>query len=171
VDGELGALCPACVAPAVAQAAGGAMGAADQPGELVEGDGVLLRDESEELLISFRDLKAAPVPACSPSTFFPFGERLWCQCLSSFQIRIALTYLCVLFLVLPLPLVCLLCASLPWFVTTLARLPRVRESGHERDAAGAANGSETKPQWLSGSGSTPRRCACGPTAGHARSGE
>src|SRR5712691_1777293 len=44
VNGELRALCPACVAPPVAQTASGAMRAADQKGELVESDGVLLRD-------------------------------------------------------------------------------------------------------------------------------
>jgi hypothetical protein len=79
VDGELGASCPACVAPAVAQAAGGAVGAADQASQLVEGDGVLLRDQGEQLLIAFRDLEAAPVSARSPPTFFLIRERLCCQ--------------------------------------------------------------------------------------------
>src|SRR5438105_15346440 len=40
VDGELGALCPAGVTPAIAEAAGGAVGTADQARELIESDGV-----------------------------------------------------------------------------------------------------------------------------------
>jgi len=50
------------------------MGAANKKGELVEGNGVLLRDKSEQLPISFRDLKAATVPACSPPASSRFED-------------------------------------------------------------------------------------------------
>ena len=80
VDGELGALRPAGIAPAVAQAARGAVGAADQSGQLVEGDGVLLSDQPEQLDVPFRDLVAASVPPCSPPSLSLIRERLCCQC-------------------------------------------------------------------------------------------
>ena len=72
VDREPRRLRPACVAPAVAQAACGPVAAADQDGELVERDRVLLPDEGEQLPVPFGDLVAAPVPPwCSPGWSLP----------------------------------------------------------------------------------------------------
>jgi hypothetical protein len=79
VDGELGAVCPARVAPAVAQAASGAVAAADQAGELVERDRVLLRDQPKQLDISLRDPVAALVSASPPPTLPVSRERCSAQ--------------------------------------------------------------------------------------------
>jgi len=94
-DGKLGAVCPAGLAPAVAQAAGGAVAAADQPGDLVEREPVLLGDQPEQLQVSLRDAVAALVSATPP----PIG--LVCGKSGSGQ----LVFLLVLVgCVLPLPL-------------------------------------------------------------------
>src|SRR5436189_237376 len=66
VDGELGAVRPAGVAPAVAQAARGAVAADDQTGKLVERNRVLLRDQPEQLDISLRNAVGALVSASPP---------------------------------------------------------------------------------------------------------
>jgi hypothetical protein len=66
VDGELGAVRPAGVAPAVAQASGGAVAAADQTGELVKRDRVLLPNQPQQVDVSLRDPVAALVSAPPP---------------------------------------------------------------------------------------------------------
>lgn len=75
VDGQLGAVRPAGVAPAVSEAARGAVAAADQAGQLVERDRVLLRDQPKQLDVSLRDPVAALVSASPPPTLLVSGER------------------------------------------------------------------------------------------------
>jgi len=77
VDGEASGLRPARGAPAVAEAAGGAVAAADQDGELIERDRVLLTDEAEQLPVPLGDLMAAAVPPnCSPGCPLAVEDRV-----------------------------------------------------------------------------------------------
>ena len=77
VDREPGRLRPAGRTPAVAKATRGPVAAADQDGELVERDCVLLSDEAEQLPVAFGDLVAAPVPPwCSPVWSFFVEDRV-----------------------------------------------------------------------------------------------
>jgi hypothetical protein len=120
---------------------------ADQAGELVEGDGVLLGDQAKQLLIAFRDLKAAPVPPCSPPASFPIRERLCWQC-RLLPEQIAWTSIWFVCCVLPLPLALLAVCFAPVVRDhPHTGSPKVRVGGHERDAAGGANGAERKTRW------------------------
>jgi hypothetical protein len=113
VDGEAGGAGPAGVDPAVAQAAGGAVAAADQEGELVECERVLLCDQAEQLPVPVGDLVAAFVSACSPALFLLLSrERLLCQCRSP-PLSVGYWSCCVLPLPPPSGW-----ALLPWWVTS-----------------------------------------------------
>ena len=79
VDSEACALCPAGVAPAVAQATRGPVAAADQAGELVERDRILLRDQPQQLQVPLGNLEAASVSPPTPLALFSIPGRR-CQC-------------------------------------------------------------------------------------------
>ena len=112
------ALCPAGVAPAVAQAARGPMGAADQSGELVEGDRVLLRDQPQQLDVSFRDLEAASVSPPTPLALSHSRSSLPVSSPSSDSWLIVVLLICLFCRVLVPAPARSSGASLPWFVTS-----------------------------------------------------
>ena len=154
VGGELPALDPAGLPPAVAQPASGAMACADQPRELIDADRVLLADQTQQPPVPLRQPDAAGIRSrASPPTANLLTYSRWTS--SPFLLpRLALCSLtfCLVDFVF---LFCLLASlllhgdrlapPLPLSAVWLVRCPvpdhpndcrRQRAGGQERDAAG-----------------------------------